>query len=308
MCDQFVSRDLHALSEHHLDELLCVSASAFPWRFSATTSSQTCLASLNEPVLFQSVHTGEGFVQLAVSYELSVAPTQRLFSLPSIEERVIPKFLPQGQGPDAMRPISPMSNRTRGNHLFPKVVTKIRPMPAASRAVGEGGEVHAAEPGILVEPAVFALHEHVPGLCGAVGAGDRRAEYPADGPQLQCGRKLVGEGDEGRLVNGCSRPPGEPGQACDERWVGFEDSRLVISEFIQIPSFVALRPFRRGPNSLRKRNLPSMRRSRSMGPSSDRGPTDNALARMASRCVPVATAAATEFSFHEALSEASHHC
>ncbi len=43
-------------------------------------------------------------------------------------------------------------------------------------------------------------------------------------------------------------------------------------------------------NSLRKRNLPSMRRSRSMGPSSDRGPTDSALARIASRCVPVATA------------------
>ncbi len=39
----------------------------------------------------------------------------------------MPKSLPQGQGPDAMRTMSPMSNRTSGNHLFPKVVTKIRP-------------------------------------------------------------------------------------------------------------------------------------------------------------------------------------
>jgi hypothetical protein len=33
-----------------------------------------------------------------------------------------------------------------------------------------------------------------------------------------------------------------------------------------------------------------------------------ALARIASRCVPVATRSAIEFSFHDARSEAFHHC
>ena len=121
----------------------------------------------------------------------------------------------------------------------------MRPTPRL-RAVAEGGEVHPAELGILVEPSVLAFHEDVPGLRGAVGTGDRRAEYPANGAQLQCRRKLVGEGDERRLVNSRARPPGEPGQACDERRVGLEDRGLVIGEFIENPAFVALGPFPRG--------------------------------------------------------------